>query len=96
MALVCYTVHEAHLPAAAAITAHKGVEHVTALVHVQGGSIVAPTVATLLHALHRSKTTLAVRKPLSRACFGPRIGPRSRQTRKWWTLIPLGHVHQLV
>ena len=48
MALVGCTVHEAHVAAAAAITAHDGVQRVTALVHVQGGSKAALTVATLL------------------------------------------------
>ena len=61
MALVRCTVHEAHLAAAAAILAHNSVQRVTTPVHVQGGSKVAPTVAIVLQALRRSKTSLAVR-----------------------------------
>ena len=60
MVLVGCLVHEAHLAAVAAITAHNGAERVTALVHVQGGSKAAPTVETLLQALRRSKTSLAI------------------------------------
>ena len=60
MALVGCTVHEAHFAAAAALTAHDNVQRVTALVHVQGGSKAAPTVAALLQTLRRSKTSLAV------------------------------------
>ena len=59
MALVGCTVHEAYLAAAAAIASHVGVQRVTALVHVQGGSKAAPTLATFLQALHRSKISLA-------------------------------------
>ena len=60
VALVGCTVHEAHLAAAAALTAHDSVQRVMALVHVQGGGKTAPTAATLLQALRRSKTSLAV------------------------------------
>ena len=60
MAVVGCTVHEAHLAVAAAITAHDGVQWVTALVHVRGGSNAASIVATLLQALCRSKTSVAV------------------------------------
>ena len=48
VALVGCTVHEAHLAVAAAITAHDGIQRVTALVHVRAVSKAAPTVATLL------------------------------------------------
>ena len=57
VALVGCTVHEDHLAPPAA---HDGVQQVTTLVHVQGGSKGAFTVATLLQALRRSKTSLAV------------------------------------
>ena len=60
VALVGCAVHEAHLAAAAAIKAHDGLKWVTTLVHVHGGSKVAPTVATLLQAVCHSKTRLAV------------------------------------
>ena len=53
VALVGYTVREAHLAAAPAFTAHGNVQQVTALVHVQGGSKADPTVAGLLQALRR-------------------------------------------
>ena len=59
MALVGCTVHEAHITDAAAIAAHDGVQQVTALVHVKGGSKAAATVASLLQALRRSTTSLA-------------------------------------
>ena len=42
VALVGCTVHEAHLAAAAALTAHDGVQRVTALVHVWGGQQSSP------------------------------------------------------
>ena len=42
VALVGCTVHEAHLAAAVAITAHDGFQWVTALVHVQGGAATWP------------------------------------------------------
>ena len=58
--LVGCTVHEGHLAAAAALAAHGNVQQVTALVHVQGGSKAAPTVAALLETLHRSRASLAV------------------------------------
>ena len=60
MAWVGCTVHKAHLVAATALTAHGNVQRVTALVHVQGGSKAAPTVAALLQTLRRSKASLAV------------------------------------
>ena len=60
VALVGCTVHEVHLAAAAAVVAHDAVQRVTALVHVQGGNKAAPTVATLLQALRRTRASLAV------------------------------------
>ena len=42
VALVGCTVHEAHLAAAAALTAHDGVQRVTALLKVQGGQQSSP------------------------------------------------------
>ena len=60
VALVGRTAHEAHLAATAALTAHDNVQRVTALVHVQGGSKAAPTVAALPQTLRRLKTSLAV------------------------------------
>ena len=60
VALVGCTVHKAHLAAAAALAAHDAAQHVTALVHVQGGSKAAPTVAALLQTLHRTRASLAV------------------------------------
>ena len=63
MALVGCTVHEAHLAAAAAVVAHDAVQRVTALVHVQGGSKAAPTVAALLQTLRRTRASLAVPPP---------------------------------
>ena len=55
VALVGCTVHEAHLAAAAAVAAHDAVHQVTAVVHVQGGSRAAPTVATLPQTLRRTR-----------------------------------------
>ena len=46
--------------AAAALAAHSNVQRVIALVHVQGGSKAAPTVAALLQTLRRSRASLAV------------------------------------
>ena len=60
MALVGCTVHEAHLAATAVLTAHDNAQRVTAPVHVQWGSKAAPTPATLLQALRRSKSSLLV------------------------------------
>ena len=60
VALVGCTVHEAHLAAAAAVAADDAVQRVTALVHVQGGSKAAPTVAALLQTLRRTRASLAV------------------------------------
>ena len=60
VALVGCTVREAHLAAAAAVAAHDAVQRVTALVHVQGGSKAAPTVAALLQTLRRTRASLAV------------------------------------
>ena len=60
MALVGCTVHDAHLVALAAIAAHDGVQRVTTLVHLQAGSKAAPTMATVLQALRRSKTSPVV------------------------------------
>ena len=60
VALVGCTVHEAHLAAAAALTAHDTVQRVTALVHVQGGSKAASTVAALLQTLRRTRASPAV------------------------------------
>ena len=60
VALVGCTVHEAHLAAAAAFVAHDAVQRVTALVHVQGANRAAPTLATLLQALRRTRASLAV------------------------------------
>ena len=96
MALVGCTVHEAHLAAAAAIAAHYGVQRLTALVHVQGGSKAAPTVATLLQALLCSKTSLAVP--------GTSLQGKVRTERQPWETAspelvdpgPPGHVLQLV
>ena len=82
MALVGCRVHEAHLAAAAAIAAHDGIQRITAPVHVQGGCKAAPTMATLIQALRRSKTSLAV----------PGTSPQGgRQlARRWWTLLRRG------
>ena len=60
VALVGCTVREAHLAAAAALTAHDAVQRVTALVQVQGGSKAAPMVAALLQTLRRSRASPAV------------------------------------
>ena len=60
MALVGCTVDETHVAAAAALTAFDNVQRVTALVHIQGGSKAAPTVAAPLQTVRRSKTSLAV------------------------------------
>ena len=60
VALVGCTVHEAYLAAATALMAHGNVQWVRALLHVQGGSKAAPTVAAMLEILRRSKTSLAV------------------------------------
>ena len=60
VALVGCTVHEAHLAAAAALAAHDAVRRVTALVHVQGVSKAAPTVAALLQTLRRSRASPAL------------------------------------
>ena len=58
VALVGCTVHEAHLAAAAAVAAQDAIQQVTALVHVQGGSKAAPTVAALLQPLRRTRASL--------------------------------------
>ena len=60
VAFVGCTVHEAHLADAAALAAHDAIQRVTALVHVQGGSKAAPTVAALLQTLRRTRASLAV------------------------------------
>ena len=87
VALVGCTVHEAHLAAAAALTAHDGVERVTALVQVQRGSKAAPTVATLLLGLRARRPVLRCRARPCRAWFGPSANPGRRPTRSRWTLL---------
>ena len=96
VAVVGCTVHEAQSAAVAAITAHDGIQRVTAVVHVQGGNKAAPTVATLPHAPRRAKASLSVP--------GTSLQGMVRTERKPWETAspvvvdpaPLGHVLQLV
>ena len=96
MALVGCTVHKAHLAAAAALTAHDGVQRVATLVHVQGGSKAAPTVATLLQALCRSKTSLAVPGTSLQGVVRTKPQPWETADPEVVDPAPLGHVVQLV
>ena len=95
-ALVGCTVHEANLAAVAALRAHDGVQRVTALVHVQGGSKAAPTVATLLQALRRSKTSLAVPGTSLRGVVRTECQPWETADPEVVDPAPPGHVLQLV
>ena len=96
VALVGCTVHEAHLAVAATLTAHDGLQRTTALLHGQGVSKAAPTVATLLQALRGLKTSLAV--------LGTSLQGVVRTERQPWETAdpevvdsaPPGHVLQLV
>ena len=96
VALADCTDHEAHLAAAAAIAAHDAVQRVTALVHVQGGSKAAPTVAALLQTLRRTRA--------SRAVPGTALQGVVRTERQPWETAdpavvdpaPPGHILQLV
>ena len=96
MALVGSMVHEPHLAAAAAIAAHDGVQWITTWVLVEGGSKSAPTVATLLKALHRLKSSPAV--PGTSLLGVVRTQRHSGETASPQVLDPgpSGHVPQLV
>ena len=96
MALVGCTVHQAHLAAAAALTAHDGVLRVTALVHVQGGSKAALTVVTVLQALRRSKTNLAVPGTSLQGVVRTERHPWETADPELVDPAPPGHVLQLV
>ena len=96
MALVGCTVHEAHLVAAAAIAPHDGVQRVTAMVHVQGGSKAAPIVATLLKALRHSKTSPAVPGTSLQGVVWTERQPWETSSLEVVDPAPPGHVLQLV
>ena len=96
MALVGCTVHEAHLAAAAALTAHDNDQRVTALAHVQGGSKAAPLVAALLHALRRSKTSLAVPGTALQGVVWTERQPWETADLEVVEPAPPGHILQLV
>ena len=89
-------VHEAHLAAAAAFTAHGNVQWVMAVVHVQGGSKLAPTVAALLQALRRSKTTLAVPGTALQGVVRTEHQPWETADPEVVDPAPPGHILQLV
>ena len=60
VALVGFTLHKAHLEAAAAPAAHDDVLKVIALVHVKGGTHEAPTVVALPKAHRRTHDSIFV------------------------------------
>ena len=96
VALVDYTVHEAHLVAAAAVAAHGNVQRVTALVHVQGGSKAAPTVAALLQTLRRSRASLAVPGTALQGVVRTERQPWETADPEVVDPMPPGHILQLV